>query len=84
LTYDWQAKRYSIVLPSGTVAIQVAGSDLTVADNTVKVKSGHITLDGPAQLNGDVQINGLLRVTGDILGGARIIDTAGNTPNHQH
>lgn len=84
LTYDWQAKSYSIVLPAGTVAIKVAGSDLTVTDNAVVVKSGAITLDGPATLNGDVQINGALRVTGDILGGGSIIDTAGNTPNHQH
>jgi len=84
LTYDWEAKSYSIVLPTGTVAIKVAGSDLTVTDNAVVVKSGAITLDGPAMLNGDVQIIGALRVTGDILGGGSIIDTAGNTPNHQH
>ena len=84
LTYDWQAKSYSIDLPTGTVAIKVAGSDLAVTDNDVVVKSGAITLDGPATLNGDVQINGTLRVTGDILGGGSIIDTAGNTPNHKH
>ncbi|MGO2203929.1 phage baseplate assembly protein V [Pseudomonas helleri] len=84
LTYDWKAKSYSIVLPTGSVAIKVAGSDLTVTDNDVVVTSGAITLDGPATLNGDVQINGVLRVTGDILGGGSIIDTAGNTPNHRH
>ena len=84
LTYDWQAHSYSIDLPTGTVAIKVAGSDLAVTDNDVVVKSGAITLDGPATLNGDVQINGTLRVTGDILGGGSIIDTAGNTPNHKH
>ncbi|WP_339428881.1 phage baseplate assembly protein V [Pseudomonas taetrolens] len=84
LTYDWEAKRYSIVLPSGTVSIKVNGSDLTVTDNAVVVKSGAITLDGPAKLNGDVQIIGALRVTGDINGGGAIIDTSGNTPNHQH
>ena len=84
LTYDWLAKSYSIDLPTGTVAIKVAGSDLAVTDNDVVVKSGAITLDGPATLNGDVQINGTLRVTGDILGGGSIIDTAGNTPNHKH
>ena len=84
LTYDWQAKRYSIVLPTGTVAIQVAGSDLTVTDNAVVVKSGDITLDGPSLLKGDVLVMGSLRVTGDINGGGVIIDTAGNTANHQH
>ena len=84
LTYDWMAHSYSIDLPTGAVAIKVAGSDLAVTDNDVVVKSGAITLDGPATLNGDVQINGTLRVTGDILGGGSIIDTAGNTPNHKH
>ena len=90
LTYDWQAKRYSIVLPTGSVAIEVGGSAATVTDNAVVVKSGHITLDGPSllkgevQIEGDVLITGALRVTGDILGGGSIIDTAGNTPNHQH
>jgi hypothetical protein len=36
------------------------------------------------QIEGDVLITGALRVTADILGGGSIIDTAGNTSNHQH
>ena len=84
LTYDWQAKSYSIVLPTGTVAIQVAGSDLTVTDDAVVVKSGHITLDGPSLLKGDVQIDGSLRVTGDIDAVGHVMDGGGNSPNHQH
>ncbi|MNE63841.1 hypothetical protein D3C80_1592160 [compost metagenome] len=35
-------------------------------------------------LTGEVQVNGMLRVTGDILGGGKIIDTGGNTANHKH
>ena len=84
LTYDWQAKRYSIVLPSGSVEIEVGGSAATVTDNAVVVTSGAITLDGDVTIYGEVLIKGVLRVTGDILGGGSIIDTAGNTPNHQH
>lgn len=84
LTYDWQAKRYSIVLPSGSVEIEVGGSAATVTDNAVVVTSGAIALDGDVTIYGEVLINGALRVTGDILGGGSIIDTAGNTPNHQH
>jgi phage baseplate assembly protein V len=84
LTYDWQAKRYSIVLPSGSVDIEVGNSAATVTDNAVVVKSGAIALDGDVTIFGDVLINGALRVTADILGGGSIIDTAGNTPNHQH
>jgi phage baseplate assembly protein V len=84
LTYDWQAKRYSIVLPSGSVDIEVGSSAATVTDNAVVVTSGAIALDGDVTIFGDVLINGALRVTADILGGGSIIDTAGNTPNHQH
>ena len=84
LTYDWEAKRYSIVLPSGAVDIEVGSSAATVTDNAVVVKSGAIALDGDVTIFGDVLINGALRVTADILGGGSIIDTAGNTPNHLH
>ncbi|MFK3720361.1 phage baseplate assembly protein V [Pseudomonas fulva] len=78
LVYDWKAKSYTITLPSGTVAVKVAGSEVVVTDNAVTAKAAAITLTGP------VTVNGELSVTGDILGGARIIDTAGNTPNHKH
>ena len=84
LTYDWQAKRYSIVLPSGSVDIEVGSSAATVTDAAVVVTSGAIALDGDVTIYGDVLVNGALRVTADILGGGSIIDTAGNTSNHQH
>lgn len=78
LVYDWKAKSYAITLPSGTATVKVGGTEVVVTDNAITAKSGTITLTG------EVTINGALRVTGDILGGARIIDTAGNTPNHKH
>lgn len=78
LVYDWQAKSYTITLPSGTATVKVGGTEVVVTDNAITAKSGAITLTGA------VTINGTLRVTGDINGGARIIDTAGNTPNHKH
>ena len=84
LTYDWEAKSYSIVLPSGSVEIEVGSSAATVTDNAVVVTSGAIALDGDVTIYGEVLINGALRVTGDINGGGAIIDTAGNTPNHRH
>lgn len=84
LTYDWEAKRYSIVLPSGSVEIEVGSSAATVTDKAVVVTSGAIALDGDVTIYGDVLVNGALRVTADILGGGSIIDTAGNTANHQH
>ncbi|WP_225785970.1 phage baseplate assembly protein V [Pseudomonas sp. Marseille-P9655] len=78
LVYDWKAKSYIITLPSGTVTVKVAGSEVVVTDSAITAKAGVISLTGP------VTINGTLSVTGDIFGGARIIDTAGNTPNHKH
>lgn len=78
LVYDWQAKSYTITLPSGTAKIKVGGSEVVVTDNAIDAKSGAVTITG------SVTINGTLLVTGDINGGARIIDTAGNTANHKH
>ena len=78
LVYDWQAKTYDITLPTGTVTIKVGASTVTVTDNVVTVESAAI------KLTGEVEIAGALRVTGDILGGGKIIDTGGNTPNHKH
>ncbi|MNP78159.1 hypothetical protein D3C76_1757090 [compost metagenome] len=49
-----------------------------VTDQAIEAKAASITLTG------EVQINGPLRVTGDILGGGKIIDTGGNTANHKH
>nr|WP_314494092.1 phage baseplate assembly protein V [uncultured Pseudomonas sp.] len=78
LVYDWKAKSYTITLPSGAATVKVGGTEVVVTDNAIAAKSGTITITG------EVAINGALRVTGDIFGGARIIDTAGNTPNHKH
>ncbi|MDF2793122.1 MAG: phage baseplate protein [Pseudomonas orientalis] len=78
LIYDWQSGSYSITVPSGTVTIKVGGTEVMVTDGTINAMAADITLTG------NVQINGPLRVTGDINGGGKIIDTAGNTPNHKH
>jgi phage baseplate assembly protein V len=75
LVYDWQAKSYTITLPSGTVTIKVGGSEVVVTDNAVDVKSGNITLKG------SVKIDGPLLVTGNINGAGNIM-AAGNSDNH--
>lgn len=58
LVYDWQAKSYSINLPSGTVTVQVGGSSAVVTDSSITGKADTITLTGQITLNGEVQING--------------------------
>ncbi|MFK3645160.1 MULTISPECIES: phage baseplate assembly protein V [unclassified Pseudomonas] len=58
LVYDWQAKSYSISLPSGTVTIQVGTSSVVVTDSSITGNADSITLTGAITLNGEVQING--------------------------
>ncbi|BCQ59766.1 hypothetical protein PBOI14_15160 [Pseudomonas sp. Boi14] len=58
LVYDWQAKSYSISLPSGTVTIQVGTSSVLVTDSSITGNADSITLTGAITLNGEVQING--------------------------
>ncbi|CAM3807134.1 Phage baseplate assembly protein V [Pseudomonas reidholzensis] len=85
LVYDWEASSYTITVPSGTVTTKVGGSEVVATDDMITAKSGAVTVQaGTITLKGSVQIKGPLSVTGDILGGARIIDTAGNTANHKH
>lgn len=71
LVYDWQAKTYTIDVPSGEVLIKVGASQVSVTDNAIS-------------LTGIVSITGTLAVTGNITSGGSIIDTLGNTPNHKH
>jgi len=78
LTYDWQARRYDIHLPSGIASIKVGASTVEVSDGAISLQASAISLTG------NVTLDGPLRVSGDINGGGRIIDTAGNTANHKH
>lgn len=78
LVYDWVASSYTIKVPSGTVTIEVGGTKAVLTDDAITAESANITLTGI------VKIVGPLQVSGDINGGGRIIDTAGNTANHKH
>ncbi|NTY91975.1 phage baseplate assembly protein V [Pseudomonas putida] len=85
LVYDWAANSYTIQLPSGTVNIEVGSSKAVITDAAINAESSAITAKAPTiTLQGSVEIVGPLRVTGDILGLGKIIDTAGNTANHKH
>jgi len=65
-------------LPSGNARIQVAPGSVLVGDGAIHLEASGISLAG------NVAIDGPLSVSGDINGGGRIIDTAGNTANHKH
>ena len=58
LVYDWQAKSYTITLPSGTVTIAVGGSSAVVTDSAITGKAEAINLTGKITIEGEVVING--------------------------
>lgn len=84
LVYDWEAKSYTISLPSGTVMIKVGGTQAEVTDNAVTVKSSTINLEASVNIKGPVNIDGLLHATQNITSDGAIIDTAGNSNHHSH
>lgn len=91
LVYDWEAKTYTITLPTGTVTIKVGSTVVTVTDNAVNATVGGTEFDlapGLAavkspqiSLIGAVEIDGPLHVTQSITGAADIL-AAGNSDNH--
>ncbi|OYQ00854.1 phage baseplate assembly protein V [Pseudomonas mandelii] len=78
LVYDWQARSYAITLPSGTVTIKVASTEVIVTDAAVTVTTGNINLKAA------VTIDGALHVTQGITSAGAIIDTGGNSNHHTH
>ena len=84
LVYDWQAKSYSISLPSGTVTIKVGATQAEVTDNAVTVKSSTINLEASVNIKGPVTIDGPLHATQSITSDGAILDTAGNSNHHSH
>jgi len=91
LVYDWEAKTYTITLPTGTVTIKVGSTVVTVTDNAVNATVGGTEFDlapGLAAIKspqialiGAVEIDGPLHVTQSITGAADIL-AAGNSDNH--
>jgi phage baseplate assembly protein V len=84
LVYDWQAKSYSITLPTGTVTIKVGATQAEVTDSAVAVKSTTINLQGAVNITGPVNIDGTLHVSQNITSDGAILDTTGNSNHHSH
>jgi len=84
LVYDWQAKSYSINLPTGTVTIKVGATQAEVTDSTVTVKSTTINLEAAVNIKGPVNIDGTLHATQNITSDGAILDTTGNSNHHSH
>ena len=84
LIYDWQAKSYSISLPSGTVTIKVGATQAEVTDSAVMVKSSTINLEASVNIKGPVNIDGPLHATQNISSDGAILDTVGKSNHHSH
>lgn len=94
LVYDWEAKSYTITLPSGTVTIKVGSTAVVVTDNAVTAKVGgteaaltpdSATLKSTAiKLVGAVLIDGALHVTQAITGAASIMAAGASDNHHTH
>jgi len=90
LVYDWEAKSYTITVPTGTVSIKVGASEAVVTDNAAKVKAANIDLIGDVAIEGtlsvtkDVSIQGALHAVKDITSAGKILDAGGNSANHKH
>ncbi|WP_454863735.1 phage baseplate assembly protein V [Pseudomonas hormoni] len=94
LVYDWEAKSYTITLPSGTVTIKVGSTAVVVTDNAVTAKVGgteaaltpdSATLKSTAiKLVGAVLIDGPLHVTQAITGAASIMAAGASDNHHTH
>lgn len=90
LVYDWEAKSYTITVPSGTVSIKVGETEAVVTDNAVTVTTANVKLiadvaiEGSLSVTKDVSVKGALHAVKDITSAGKILDTGGNSANHKH
>ena len=90
LVYDWQAKSYTITLPTGRVITKVGTTESVTTDNDVTVTTKNIKLIADVEIQGalrvtkDVEVAGAMHVVKDIIGDGKIIDAGGNSANHKH
>ena len=90
LVYDWEAKSYSITVPTGTVTITVGATEAVVTDNAVTVTTTNIKLiadvaiEGSLSVTKDLAVQGALHAVKDITSAGKIIDAGGNSANHKH
>jgi phage baseplate assembly protein V len=94
LVYDWEAKSYTITLPTGTITLKVGSTEVVVSDNAVTAKVGgteaeltpdSATLKATAiKLVGTVLIEGPLHVTQAITGATSILATGASDNHHTH
>lgn len=87
LVYDWQAKSYTITLPTGRVVTKVGSTESITTDSDVTVTTTNIkliaavTIEGSLRVTEGVEVEGALHAAGNITSDADIL-AAGNSDNH--
>ena len=87
LVYDWEAKTYTITLPTGRVITKVGATESVTTDNDVTVTTTNVKLIADVQIQGalrvtkGVEVDGTLHAAGSITSAADIL-AAGNSDNH--
>ena len=87
LVYDWQAKSYTITLPTGRIVTKVGSTESVTTDNAVTVTTTNIKLIAAVEIEGSlrvtegVEVVGALHAAGSITSAADIL-AAGNSDNH--
>lgn len=87
LVYDWQAKSYTITVPSGQVITKVGATQSVTTDDSVTVTTVNVKLVADVEIQGalrvtkGVEVGGTLHSVGSITSAADIL-AAGNSDNH--
>jgi phage baseplate assembly protein V len=90
LIYDWQAKTYTITLPTGRVITKVGATESVTTDSDVTVTTLNIKLIADVEVQGslrvtkDVAVVGALHAVRNITSDGSIIDATGNSNHHSH
>lgn len=90
LVYDWEAKSYTITVPSGQVITKVGATQSVTTDSDVTVTTVKVNLVADVEIQGalrvtkNVEVGGALHAVGDVSTDGSVIDAKGNSNHHTH
>ena len=87
LVYDWEAKTYTITLPTGRVITKVGATESVTTDTNITVTTANmkfvseVEVVGSLRVTEGVEVGGTLHAVGNITSAADIL-AAGKSDNH--
>jgi len=87
LVYDWEAKTYTITLPTGRVITKVGATESVTTDTNITVTTANmkfvaaVEIQGSLRVTKDVEVLGAVHAVKSINSDADIL-AAGNSDNH--